>query len=293
MKSVYLILAVILLSSCSSVRLRHEALVKNKQGQHKKYVYEKSYSTGSLPLYCGITGIFYGGYCWKYRYLPDVEMKHKLLTDSYQVLAKVIDLKSSKIYDENVIRLSFDNYPSSTLIGNAGVSEDSNMLERSKVEVANERTLNLNYRLSLVVRSNGTGLSLHKILSKKFTFGLVYFKQGHGSGRAKYGDIIKSADDIGIDFIGFIKDRTDKTGLYLKLRPVYSSRVPETTSKCTTCNFDTSKKKYFFDSFIGVQYVFHKVYNINLSLGHTFELGPDDSHRTNNNVLEADFGYAF
>ncbi|HLE12587.1 MAG TPA: hypothetical protein VI754_15125 [Bacteriovoracaceae bacterium] len=81
MKLTALLLTTIILltTSCSHMTIEYTADVKdNSQNYIGKYSLETTHSTGDLPTWCWITGIFYGGACWAYLLMPLPSQKNSI-----------------------------------------------------------------------------------------------------------------------------------------------------------------------------------------------------------------------
>ena len=76
MKKLIILNLLIILSSCSSIRMKYEATIVDDLS-HSSIEYYKSYNVGSLNIWCLATGVFLGGACWGYFALPHEEFRKK------------------------------------------------------------------------------------------------------------------------------------------------------------------------------------------------------------------------
>jgi hypothetical protein len=77
-----LILCLLTLSACSTIRMKYESTVVFDNNDRQKFVYVNSYPVGGAhAVLCGATAIFLGGYCWFYLVMPTtiqtVELKEE------------------------------------------------------------------------------------------------------------------------------------------------------------------------------------------------------------------------
>lgn len=76
----------ILSVSCGTMRLQVKSPYKSSQG-NGQITYERSYDVGgAMPLWCGVSAIFYGGACWAYLAMPFVPQEEKVLKDAVNEL---------------------------------------------------------------------------------------------------------------------------------------------------------------------------------------------------------------
>lgn len=105
-KSVFLIMLSV---SCSTMRLQLKAPYKSAQGTGTM-LYERSYNVGGgMPLWCGLTAIFYGGACWAYLGMPFVPHEEKLVKDATQELNTKLGSTDAVIETPEVNRLSWSS----------------------------------------------------------------------------------------------------------------------------------------------------------------------------------------
>ena len=81
----HLILLVLLLS-CSTIRVQVKAPYKSSKG-NGFVTYERSYDVGGgMPLWCGLSAIYFGGACWAYLGMPYVPLEERSTKDALTVL---------------------------------------------------------------------------------------------------------------------------------------------------------------------------------------------------------------
>lgn len=81
---------VLLTSSCSSIRMRYAADLETGDGRKGTYVFEKSYTVETFPVFCGVTAIFLGGACWFYLVMPTVPQVNKMQNDAHAQLEELL-----------------------------------------------------------------------------------------------------------------------------------------------------------------------------------------------------------
>ena len=104
---VLLLLVITLLSSCSTIALKHEAKFKASNGKEGKFVYKKSYPVGSIKTWCIFTAIFYGGGCWAYLTYPNEKHQNLIVTDSKNKLRTLINNQDIDFKTNEVSRISW------------------------------------------------------------------------------------------------------------------------------------------------------------------------------------------
>ena len=106
-KSVFLILLLAL--SCSTMRLQVKAPYKSAQGSGTM-IYEKSYDVGGgMPLWCGLTAIFYGGACWAYLGMPFVPQEERIVKEATEVANARFGVTDVVLENPVVNRLSWSS----------------------------------------------------------------------------------------------------------------------------------------------------------------------------------------
>ena len=100
----------LILSSCSTIRIKATGEASTGNEKVGKFVYRKSIKVGAGNIvFCAITGILYGGWCWTYLGMPNSGHRAKLRR------ALIADLeaqtgKSNIVLDKiNMRRLSWSN----------------------------------------------------------------------------------------------------------------------------------------------------------------------------------------
>ncbi|MFL5785604.1 MAG: hypothetical protein ACJ76H_13390 [Bacteriovoracaceae bacterium] len=86
MKKLSLLFFLMIFTACSTIRMQVKAPYKSSQG-NGHVTYERSYPVGGgMPLWCGLTAIFYGGACWAYLGMPFVPMEERAVKDATTVV---------------------------------------------------------------------------------------------------------------------------------------------------------------------------------------------------------------
>jgi hypothetical protein len=78
------------LSSCTSIRMQYDAELKTEDGRTGSYVYQKSYDTSSIAVFCGLSAIFFGGACWYYTVMPTVPQENQTRKDALKNLDSLL-----------------------------------------------------------------------------------------------------------------------------------------------------------------------------------------------------------
>jgi len=104
-----LIFGLSLLVSCSTIRLQVKSPYKSSQGSGH-VTYERSYDVGGgMPLWCGLSAIFYGGACWAYLGMPFVPDEEKIVRDATTVLNTKLGSTDAVLTTPEVKRLSWSS----------------------------------------------------------------------------------------------------------------------------------------------------------------------------------------
>lgn len=104
-----LFLSLFLLVSCGTMRLQVKAPYKSSQGTGH-VTYERSYAVGGgMPLWCGLTAIFYGGACWAYLGMPFVPQEKKAVSDATSVVNSKLGATDVVLEDPIVKRISWSS----------------------------------------------------------------------------------------------------------------------------------------------------------------------------------------
>ncbi len=107
MKTILLVMLVFLSFSCSTIRMQVKAPYKSSQG-NGHVTYERSYSVGGgMPLWCGLTVIFYGGACWAYVGMPFVPHENMIIKDATTVVRTKLGSQDAVLENPEVKRLSW------------------------------------------------------------------------------------------------------------------------------------------------------------------------------------------
>ncbi|MBU6376599.1 MAG: hypothetical protein KGQ59_11425 [Bdellovibrionales bacterium] len=101
---------VITLSGCSSIRLRYEGEVKDSKGRVGTVSFEKSYDiSGGIPVWCGLSAIYFGGACWYYLALPSVRQKKMCREDAQAAIEKKLKTTDFTLEENLVESISWKN----------------------------------------------------------------------------------------------------------------------------------------------------------------------------------------
>lgn len=93
--------------SCSTMRLQVKSPYKSAQG-NGVLIYERSYDVGGgMPLWCGLTAIFYGGACWAYLGMPFVPQEEKAVKDATTTVNEKLGSADAVLERPEVTRLSW------------------------------------------------------------------------------------------------------------------------------------------------------------------------------------------
>jgi hypothetical protein len=91
------------------MRLQVKAPYKSAQGSGTM-IYEKSYDVGGgMPLWCGLTAIFYGGACWAYLGMPFVPQEERIVKEATEVANARFGVTDVVLENPVVNRLSWSS----------------------------------------------------------------------------------------------------------------------------------------------------------------------------------------
>lgn len=297
MKVFKLIALIALFTSCTTVTLQHEGTLKDSNGKLKKFTYLKGYGTERMPVYCGISAIFYGGYCWNYLAMPELDQKKALLNDSTSALDKKLGKGKYQIIEDSVDRRSWNNRVARLDITNYGdhiyTETESSRLEMEMDKIEKNY---LGYNIGMIFRYRGTGVEVDKHLSDKFSLGAFYIDQGQSTGRRIDGDDdIKGASDFGLSVNWHFDQVVNKTGFYLNSRAIYSLR--DTYSKEEDIEEEMSRPKnkeaLYLEASLGIRYMIYSGLNLNFQYGKGVEVYGRKTSKSNYNTFEALIGCTF
>ena len=107
MNKLILLVSLLSLVSCGTMRLQVKSPYKSSQG-NGFVTYERSYHVGGgMPLWCGLTAIFYGGACWAYVAMPFVPQEETAIRDTVTVLNTKLGTTDATLESPEVKRLSW------------------------------------------------------------------------------------------------------------------------------------------------------------------------------------------
>ncbi len=89
------------------MRLSLKAPYKSSAG-NGSVIYERTYPVGGgMPLWCGLSAIFYGGVCWAYLAMPFGHQQETLVQDATSELNAKIGAQDSVILGPRIERISW------------------------------------------------------------------------------------------------------------------------------------------------------------------------------------------
>ncbi|TNE95000.1 MAG: hypothetical protein EP326_15930 [Deltaproteobacteria bacterium] len=89
MRKLIILNLLVVLSSCSSIRMKYEATIVDDLFHTAQFEYYKSYDVGNLDTWCMVTGIFLGGACWGYLAMPSEELSKSTAADAHKKMAQI------------------------------------------------------------------------------------------------------------------------------------------------------------------------------------------------------------
>ena len=105
------LLLLVFTTSCSHIRMGYDAQVKRESGAVSAYHFEKTYDTGSMPTFCGVTAIFLGGACWFYLVMPTTPQEADVTADAKSRLEQLLSPASYEILRPRTDRVSWEEQP--------------------------------------------------------------------------------------------------------------------------------------------------------------------------------------
>ena len=109
--SLLLAIAVGTSAGCTSMRMKYQATIQNDQGSEAEYVYENSYSTSGDALGCGLTAIFYGGWCWVYAFKPTSSERQAFREHAHDELKKKYGVSDFQLQSETIRKTAWSEGP--------------------------------------------------------------------------------------------------------------------------------------------------------------------------------------
>lgn len=94
-------------SSCTSMLLRYDAAVKLEDGKEVYYTRIKPVDVTSTSIICGITGIYYGGWCWAYLSHPFYSHRSEFIESAQKDLKDKMKNNWYLIGDERIARIGW------------------------------------------------------------------------------------------------------------------------------------------------------------------------------------------
>ncbi len=111
MRKLIILNLLVVLSSCSSIRMKYEATIVDDLFHTAQFEYYKSYDVGSLDTWCLATGIFLGGACWKYLALPTEELSRETAADAHKKIAEIFGQNNFKHNNVEVSSFGWSELP--------------------------------------------------------------------------------------------------------------------------------------------------------------------------------------
>jgi hypothetical protein len=106
-----LILALFALVRCGSMQMRYTAQIKTEDGRKGEYELFASKDLNGTPVFCAITGVIYGGWCWAYLFYPTSGDKREMAEKAKKRMDAEFGIGKYTAYDEYIERASWKNDP--------------------------------------------------------------------------------------------------------------------------------------------------------------------------------------
>lgn len=87
--------------------MRYDAELKTEDGRTGSYTFEKSYDISAIPLFCGLTVIFFGGACWYYLVMPTVPQENQTHKDALKKLDELLSNSSYEVLSTHIDKMSW------------------------------------------------------------------------------------------------------------------------------------------------------------------------------------------
>lgn len=107
---IWFIVVPVLTVNCTSMNMAYEADLQTEQGP-AHFTYERTYKTRGYAWACGLTAIFYGGWCWFYFAKPKTSDKREIMADAQEEIRTKYHLDKFEIRSEFAHKRSWDDLP--------------------------------------------------------------------------------------------------------------------------------------------------------------------------------------
>jgi hypothetical protein len=111
MSAIRLLICLLILVSCGTVRLRVKSDYKTQDKGGGSLVYEKSYDLGGYKWLCRFTGLMYGGGCWTYNFMPFEGQANKLVDDAKDNVRKKLNTSRVDFFAPYISQISWNDEP--------------------------------------------------------------------------------------------------------------------------------------------------------------------------------------
>lgn len=109
--SALILITGLLLSSCSSVRIKYQATIVDDYFKTAQFEYYKSYPLEDLRRKCMLTAIFFGGACWGYLKEPSDELKKKVSREAHLMIEEIFGPNNFGHRNIEVTRFGWNDLP--------------------------------------------------------------------------------------------------------------------------------------------------------------------------------------
>ena len=117
MSSYRYFLMVFIVVSCSTARFKLKTDYRTQDNQQGNLVFEKSYDLGGYKWSCWLTGLWYGGACWTYNFMPFEAQTERLVADAkIELMRKLNSTGEITFIGPEIRRVSWND--SSTIFNN-------------------------------------------------------------------------------------------------------------------------------------------------------------------------------
>lgn len=106
-----LILIGLLLTSCSTVRVKYEATIVDDYFKTAQFEYYQSYPLDELRKKCMLTAIFLGGACWNYLKEPNEQIIQEVQRDARLKIEEIFGPNNFGHRNITVNRFGWNNLP--------------------------------------------------------------------------------------------------------------------------------------------------------------------------------------
>jgi hypothetical protein len=104
------ILLFVLATGCNSLSLRYEADIETDKGM-AHYTFDETVKTHWQAAGCGITAIFYGGFCWRYFGEPFSGARSEISADAEKTIREKYQITKYEIKTDSIKKLGWFSAP--------------------------------------------------------------------------------------------------------------------------------------------------------------------------------------